>query len=43
MNKYFILNQYFIISRKMEMRDWSSAEMRELEIDLEFTGTEEAD
>lgn len=43
MNKYFILNQYFIISRKMEMRDRSSAEMRELEIDLEVTGTEKAD
>lgn len=27
----------------MEMRDWNSAEMWELETDLEVTGTEEVD
>lgn len=40
---YWIINQYFIISRKMEMRDWSTEEIWEMETDLEAAGTEQVD
>lgn len=39
--KTILLNTF--ISRKIEMKDWSSAAVFELETDLEVTDTEEAE
>lgn len=40
---YWVINEYFIISRKMETRDWRTGEIWKMETDLEAAGIEEVD